>query len=613
MNYGVEHIVTLSDIETVRKNPGMFIGSVETTTRLLEECIDNSLDEVQTNKCDIIGVFINTKTGVFEVLDNGRGFPFNQKLPVEKDPPVMSCIKLFSSGKFKKGDDDSAYKIAAGLHGVGLTAVNALSEYMEIEIFRDNKHATYRFDNGEEITRKVESFTDKVPFSTKIKYEPKKEYFNDFNVDLQIIEERLRISCANYPKLKIVFKVDGESHVIKGTEDELILDYLSTTVDSWHEFKNTKKFESCYLKLGWDNEPPTSQKWLTCVNLIRVHSGSHVNKLSNILKDVFISLGKKYNYQFKPEDVLIGLRVYMNLKIIKTSFEAQVKVRLESKTDLTIMQPIEQQLRKYFESNPIVRDTLLEKFQTYRRSIQSKKISSTPSTKKRASSKFTKLRDCSGMNGELLIGEGDSAVGGLIDERDSKKHAILPLRGVIPNSLTKKDLLENNEIKEIISAIGCGIENHCDMSKLRYTKIILAADADPAGHFITSLLILLFAKLVPDIIKQNKLFVCKTPLYGYGEHANFKPLWTEAEVEKARASGKHIRRLKGLGELNTDELRIFTLDEKTRILIPVKWSDKYQKIFKLMSDSTEKRKLVMGTWDIDEKEGTVLDIVEEGE
>lgn len=597
LGYEAKHIIALSDIDAIRKNSGMFVGSVENSTRLLEECLDNSLDEVQTGVCDIIGVFINTKDKSFEVLDLGRGFPFDEKRTVEEDTPVLASIKLFSSGKFKKGETDSAYQIASGLHGAGLTAVNALSKEMTIEIYRDKKHATYHFKNATDVERKIESFTGEKPFSTKVMVIPDKKYFESTNVDVKTIEERLRIACCNYPNLKVILRVDGKDQLIKGSEEELILDYLSGTVPKWNVFENKKKVESYSLKMGWDPEPPGAPKVLSCVNLIRVHSGVHLNKLFNAIRDTFADLAKKYNYSFKPDDSLYGLRVYLNLKIIKTSFEAQVKVKLESKSDLSIMEPLESQLKKYFEQDDQLRTELLEKFQTYRRSLQTKKITTTNSHK-RGSTDFTKLRDCILEGGELIIGEGDSAIGGLVVVRDPNKHAVLPLRGVIPNSLTKKDLLENKEIKEIIKAVGTGIEESCDIEKLRYRKIILAADADPAGHFITSLLILLFARLMPLIIKNEKLFVCKTPLYGTGHGTGFVPIWSEEELQKTRENGKAIRRLKGLGEFNPAELEVFTLNEKQRILIPVKWTEKYEKIFELMSDSNQKRNLILNKWSI---------------
>lgn len=600
MSYKTSDVYVMKQIDHIRNSTGMYIGSTERSTRLVEELLDNALDEVQAGFCKIVGVFIDTKNNIIKVLDSGRGIPFDDKLPYEKDPPIMIATKLFSSGKFNKGENDSAYQIAAGLHGVGTVAVNALSDWMEIEIYRGKKHAIYKFkDATTEITRTVEKHKLKsIPFSTKVTIKPSDKYFIDSSVDVDVIEERLRIACVNFPDLKAVLRVDGEDKIIKGSEQELILSYLTDEEElDWIEFDIKKGVESCYLKLTWGEKPPTATKVLSCVNLVRVHSGSHINTLFNAIKNTFVYLAKKYKYEFKPEDCLTFLRCYFDLKIIKTSFEAQVKVRLESKSDLSIMDPLESKIKKYLEDNNELRTRLLEKFQDYRKLLKSRKLKSTG--KKHTTKNFTKLRDCKNLGGELLIGEGDSAIGGLVEVRDRKKHAILPLRGVITNVLKKKlNWLENIEVREIIQSLGTGTENDCDVSKLRYSKIILAADADPAGKFITTLLIILFAKLTPDIIKAGKLYVCRTPLYGTRENNKLVPIWTETELEQARKNNLHIKRFKGLGEFNPKDLKVFTLDVKTRKLIQVKWSDNYEKLFKLMVSSSERRKLVLGEWTI---------------
>jgi DNA gyrase/topoisomerase IV subunit B len=319
-----------------------------------------------------------------------------------------------------------------------------------------------------------------------------------------------------------------------------------------------------------------------------------------MIKNVFDDLSKKYKYEFKSEDALYGLRAYLNLNIIKTSFEAQVKVKLESRSDISIMDPIENKLKQELEEDKDGLIELLERFQEYRRSLSSKKLMKLGSDKKRrGASQFTKLRDCTEPNGELLIGEGDSAVGGIIKIRDPRKHAVLPLKGVIPNSLTKKDLLNNVEVKEIIQAVGCGIGEACDIDSLRYRRILTVCDADPAGFFITNLLILLFSKLMPAVIKKGKLFVCSTPLFGIGYKDKFRPIWSREELEEIRKKGVvEIRRFKGLGEYDKEELFKFTLDEKERRLTKVEWSDKYEKLFELASSSECKRDLMLGKWEL---------------
>lgn len=601
-NYTTKDIYVMEQIQHIRNSTGMYVGSTETATRLLEELLDNSLDEVQAGYCNHIEIKIDNENKIISIFDNGRGIPFNKDLPPDEDPPIMIATKLFSSGKFDK-KDDTAYQIASGLHGVGLVAVNALSDWMTIEIYRNKKYGKYTFINAtEEIKR---SFQRVIPIYnpsyTKITIKPSEEYFISTDIDIDIIEERLRIACANFKDLTIILDVGGDIREISSiTEDDLIKDYLTDTAGlDWITIENKKGSEYCLFKLAWDTESPVTQKIFSCVNLIHVHSGTHIKLINNFIKNVFSYFAKKYKYDFKPEDCFIFLRCYLNLKIIKTSFEAQVKVKLESKSDLSIMNSIETKLKKYLDDNDELRTRLLDNFQTYRKSLQNKKLI-TIGDRNRSSNKFTKLRDCRSSDGELIIGEGDSAVGGLLHVRDPKKHAILPLRGVIMNVLKNTDWHKNVEVKEIVQAIGTGVEEECDVSKLRYSKIILAADADPAGSFITTLLIILFAKLAPDIIKSGRLFICVTPLHGTRKENKLIPLWTDEDIKNARLKNMSIKRFKGLGEFSPSDLKVFTLDTKTRRLIKVNWSDKYEKLFKLMISSSEKRKLVMGEWSIDD-------------
>jgi DNA gyrase subunit B len=598
--YGAEQIVEMSELDHIRKNSSMYIGNTETATSLLFEVFDNAVDEALAGYADKIGVFINTQTGVISVLDSGRGYPFNQSLPIEKDPPVLTCTKLFTSGKFKKNENDSAYKIAAGLHGIGNVAVYALSDYMKIEIYRDGLHALYHFE-GKKITRIQETFEGKKPFSTKVEFKPSKKYFFSTEVNMKAIEERIRLVVANHPNVAVVFRVDGKDKVIKGTEEELIADYLSKTVDKWFtlDIKN-RKGESCHLRIGWEKEGYGTPKIISSVNLVRTDGGVHVNKLFNIIRPLFQALAKKRSLHFENDDCMQGLRAYISLEIIDTSFSAQVKTTLEKNADISIMDNLEKELKSILEEDEEFLTLLLSKFQTYRQSIQSSKINKNRgNAKKRSITKFTKLKDCIQTGGELLIGEGDSAINGISKLRDKLKHAMLPLRGVIPNALTKKrdELLKNEEVLEIIQALGCGIESQCDISKLRYDKIIICTDSDPAGHWIASLLIILFAKLTPDMIKNGHLYICKTPLYGVHRDKKFVPLWTSKELDDARNNKEKIKRFKGLGEFNPPELKVFMLDDETRILIPVKWSENHhEELFELFTSSERKRELVSGKW-----------------
>ena len=227
--------------------------------------------------------------------------------------------------------------------------------------------------------------------------------------------------------------------------------------------------------------------------------------------------------------------------------------------------------------------------------LDAKKIKTSPNGK-RVSTKFTKLRDCSGAAGELFIAEGESASGGLVDCRDPRKHAILPLKGKIPSAANAKDILKNKEISELIGSLGTGVGPQFDITSLKYDKIICATDADDDGLHIFALLTLALAILVPDIIKNGHYYYAETPLYAINEKNNFVPLWTQDEIKKAKDDNKTLIRIKGLGEMNPDQLKVVLINEKTRRLIPVTYTSDIDKMTKLFSDSNEKRKLLEGTW-----------------
>jgi DNA gyrase subunit B len=283
------------------------------------------------------------------------------------------------------------------------------------------------------------------------------------------------------------------------------------------------------------------------------------------------------------------------LSLVEPKFSGQTKDKLTNRKayfDKFIPQ-FKSQLEEVAKYNEDTIKLYLERFQDYRRKLDAKKLTRTGSISNRASTKFTKLRDCSSRLGELFIVEGDSAGGSIIQSRDPRKHAVLPLKGKsIPNVTTKKTILENKEVTELIKAIGTGVGPHFDLSKLRYSKIVCATDADFDGAHIACLVTMAMAILLPDIVKAGKFFIASTPLFAINEKKLFKPLWNEKELEKARAAGKTIQRYKGLGEMNPNELKISLLDEATRNLMPITYSKNIDSLIKLFSSAEEKRKLV---------------------
>jgi DNA gyrase subunit B len=341
-----------------------------------------------------------------------------------------------------------------------------------------------------------------------------------------------------------------------------------------------------------------SPKIISSVNLLPVdNGGSHIGSFWDTLKDFFLAKGKKHGFDFQPNDVFFRLRAYLMLSMIEPKFSSQSKDKLiNHKSDF---HRFERDFKKQLELFAIEKEHVLvdylERFQEYRRKLDAQKLRKNGTGGRRASTQFTKLRDCTSRSGELYIVEGDSAGGSIIQSRDPRLHAILPFQGKsIPNVTTKKSILDNKEVGEIIRAIGTGIDPQFDLSKMRYEKIICATDADHDGNHIACLVTMVIAILLPEIIKEGRYFIAQTPLFAINEKKTFIPLWNDKMLEKARSKGRNIQRYKGLGEMNPSQLKISLLDEGTRNLLPISYSKNINSLIKLFSSAEEKRKLVVG-------------------
>jgi DNA gyrase subunit B len=612
--YDVKSIEQMDALDHIRAKSEMYIGSSQNPTHLLIEILSNSLDEAYENYCNKILLKINTKKKSFICADTGRGIPCDKNLNIDEDRPVMICNSMFTSGKFKKmqGESVSAYQKSIGTHGIGMTAVRALSKELVIETInkKENYVGIYKFDDKKGVERTFDEIKQErhKQWSTIILCTPNPKYFEEIDVDIKNIEERLHIAVALIPDLTVDFIVDDKVHKISGTEKEIVTKRLSSNIETWFDFESkynrkledgSKCEEKCKIYFGWDNEESSIKlKHFSVANLGILQDGIHITKISNVLKNIFKKLAKN-DYEFDENDVLNYMRLYINLQLVEPYYESQNKEKLGRRTQLDVIDNIEKEIENYFKKNMDITKVILERFEAYRRAIQNKKVVNTG--KKRGSTKLTKLRDCSELNGSLIICEGLSAMSGILKTRDPKKHALMPLRGVPINaSDTPLDkIMKNEEVKDLMTAIGTGILDNCDINNIRYEKIIIASDADPAGHFIGVLLCILFAKLTPQIIKNGYLFIAEPPLFGWGHDENFKPIWNEEELEKARNDKKHIRRFKGLGEYSDLELHKFILNEKERKLIQVEWSDNIDKIFELVSSSVERRKLALGEWSLE--------------
>ena len=591
-SYGAGDVRVLDEIEHIRLNPGMYIGETSNPVHLIEEALDNALDEALAGYANIIAVFINTKEHRYAVLDNGRG------IPVEGDTPIIISSKLFSGAKFQ--DKKTAYEISSGLHGVGLVAVNALSKYYKVEIYRNKKHAVYEFNSTKLNLPIIEPFFDKAPFSTKIEFIPDKKYFENLVPDLDRIRNRLTTASAELSNdIKFILKIDDKQEIFNlSLEDHFKIHCLgdkNKNLDTIYlnSDKNPEKFN---IMFTYEQDGVAAPKIISSVNLLPVTQGGiHVTIFYDILKEFLSNKAKKHGYKFQPNDCLYKLRCYFILSLKEPKFSGQTKDTLINKRSEMdkFTKDFKTQLEDFAtNSEPLLID-FLERLHEYRSRLDSKKLVKTGTNGKRASTQFTKLRDCTSRLGELYIVEGDSAGGSIIQSRDTKIHAVLPLKGKsIPNITTKKDIFKNKEVGELIKAMGTGLGPHFDISKLRYDKIICATDADHDGNHIACLVTMVIAILTPEIIKQNKFFIAQTPLFAINEGKVFIPLWSNEEVEKARQSGRKLQRYKGLGEMNPNQLKICLLDQPTRNLKPISYSNNIDELIKLFSSAEEKRKLI---------------------
>ena len=590
--YTSKDIRVLEEIEHIRLNPSMYIGSTNNPVHLVEEAIDNALDEALAGYATIIAVVIDTKKHICTVMDNGRG------IPITNDAPIIISSKLFSGAKFQ--DKKTAYQISSGMHGIGLIAINALSSDYKIEIFRDNKHALFIFKNAKLKSTLIEPNGDSR-FSTKIEFIPEKKIFETLIPDIDRIRKRLITASAELDeKITFVLQVDDEKEIIKLSLDDYFKNNCTSTgeVETTIVLNSVHKPEQFRVMMAYEDSGSISSKVLSSVNLLPVEGGgTHVNCFYELLRDFFITKAKKFNYKFQPNDFLYGLRAYLMLSLIEPKFSGQTKDKLTNRKVYfdKFIKDCRFQLEEFSNKYPKKLDEFLQRFQDYRKKIDAKKLTANGSGGRRASTKFTKLRDCTSRNGELFIVEGESAGGSIIQSRNPAMHAVLPLKGKsIPNVTMKKEILKNKEVGELVMAIGAGIGPHFDISKMRYSKIICATDADHDGAHIACLLTMVVGILLPEIIKQGRYYIAQTPLFAINEKKVFIPLWTEEELEKARKANRTIQRYKGLGEMNPAQLKISLLDEATRNLTPLIYSENISGLTKLFSSAEEKRKLVTG-------------------
>ncbi len=615
-NYGADSISVLEGLEAVRKRPGMYIGSVSRKglNHLIYEIVDNSVDEHLAGECDEIKITLN-KDGSCTVQDNGRGIPVDIH---EKGVPAARLVfsTLHAGGKF----DNAAYKTSGGLHGVGSSVVNALSSYMEVEIARDGAIHHDRYEKGNPVLPLENGYLPVIGKTkergTKITFLPDPEIFENTNFKEDEIKSRLHETAYLNPNLTIRYRDDRkeEPEELVYHEEEGLRGFVKDVnkkAEALHDviyFSNESEGISMECAIQCTDEFHENIFGF-CNNIYNSEGGTHITGFKTAFTTLMnsyareIGVLKEKDANFTGADVRSGMTAVIAIKHPDPRFEGQTKTKLDNQDAAKVAAKITtEELSLFFDKNLEVLKKVLscaEKAAKIRKAEE--RVKTNLLTKQKFSFDSNgKLANCESRDAgkcEIFIVEGDSAGGSAKTARDRNFQAILPIRGKILNvekaSIDK--VLANAEIKTMIHAFGCGFSegfgNDFDISKLRYDKIIIMADADVDGAHISTLLLTLFFRFMPDLIKEGHVYLAMPPLYKVlpvkGEEVY---LYDDKALEQYRKTHKGsftLQRYKGLGEMDASQLWETTLDPKTRILKRVEIEDG-----RMASDVTE---MLMGT------------------
>ena len=592
--YGADQIQILEGLEAVRKRPGMYIGSTSTRGlhHLVYEIVDNSVDEALAGYCDEIQVDINKDNSV-TVSDNGRGIPvgINHKAGLPAVEVVFTV--LHAGGKFGGG----GYKVSGGLHGVGASVVNALSEWLEVEICHEGHIYKQRYERGKVIYKlKIVGDCEPDRTGTKVTFYPDAEIFDDTIFDYDTLKQRFREMAFLTKGLRIVLRdwrgEELREHVFhyEGGIKEFVT-YLNRSKTPLYDqiiyCEGTK--DGVAVEIAMQHNDSYSENTYGFVNNITTpEGGTHVEGFRIALTKTFNDYAKKNklikeNEKLAGEDIREGLTAIISVKIEDPQFEGQTKQKLgNSEARGAVSSVLSTQLEIFLEQNPNVAKITVEKSVMAQRAREAARKARDLTRRKSAldgTSLPGKLADCSDKDPakcEIYIVEGDSAGGSAKTARDRATQAILPLRGKILNvEKARLDKIYGNaEIKAMITAFGTGIHEDFDISKLRYHKIIIMTDADVDGAHISTLLLTFLYRFMPDLIKEGYVYLAQPPLYKLEKNKKVWYAYSDEELnqillEVGRDSNNKIQRYKGLGEMDADQLWETTMDPEHRILLKV--------------------------------------------
>ena len=616
--YDAAQIQVLEGLEAVRKRPGMYIGSTgpKGLHHLVYEIVDNSIDEALAGYCKTINVTIQKDNSIV-VEDDGRG------MPVDKHPkmgiPAVEVIHtvLHAGGKFGGG----GYKVSGGLHGVGASVVNALSTHMEVEIKRNGNIYKQCYEKGKSVT-KLEIIGESKKTGSKTTFWPDPEIFTETTVfDYDTLEHRLREMAFLNKGIKIVFKDEregkkkSETYHYEGGIKEFVK-FINKNKDAIHNdviyFEIIK--ETCEVEVAMQYTDGYSELVLGYANNINTtDGGTHIVGFKSALTRVFNDYGKKNkilkeNDTLSEDDVREGLTAIVSVKLSEPQFEGQTKAKLgNSEIRGFVETSTNENLTAFLEENPAQAKIILEKCIRAARAREAARKARDLTRRKGALESFSlpgKLADCSEKDpslSEIFLVEGDSAGGSAKDGRDRKRQAILPLRGKILNVEKARldKILNSEEIKNMITAFGCGIGDDFNIEKLRYHKIIIMTDADVDGAHIRTLLLTFFYRYMKPLIEGGYVYAAQPPLFKVKKGKEEWYTYSDAEQEKLLASiadkpGKtDIQRYKGLGEMDAEQLWETTMDYNHRTLVQITLEDSAaaDEIFTtLMGDKVPPRK-----------------------
>ena len=619
--YGADQIQILEGLEAVRKRPGMYIGSTSSRGlhHLVYEIVDNSVDEALAGYCDHIQVFINPDNSI-TVIDNGRGIPvgINHKAGLPAVEVVFTV--LHAGGKFGGG----GYKVSGGLHGVGASVVNALSDWLEVEICHEGKVYRQRYEKGHVVYKlKVVDECDLEKTGTKVTFLPDETIFEDTVFDYDVLKQRfremafltkgLRISLTDLrdeePKERVFHYEGGIKEFVQ---------YLNRSKTPLYEqiiyCEGTKDNVEVEVAMQ-HNDSYTDNTYGFVNNITTPEGGTHVVGFRNAITKTFNDYARKNKLlkdsepNLSGEDIREGLTAIISVKIEDPQFEGQTKQKLgNSEARGAVDSIVSSQLQIFLEQNPAIGKSIVEKSVMAQRAREAARKARDLTRRKSALEGMSlpgKLADCSDKDPskcEIYIVEGDSAGGSAKTARDRATQAILPLRGKILNvEKARLDKIYGNaEIKAMITAFGTGIHDDFDISKLRYHKIIIMTDADVDGAHISTLLLTFLYRFMPELIKQGYVYLAQPPLYKLEKNKKVWYAYSDEELAKiisevGRDQNNKIQRYKGLGEMDAEQLWDTTMDPQHRILRRVTMDDETSSeldltFTTLMGDKVEPRR-----------------------